>query len=513
MFLYGDDSRRSMTASLKRLFGFGMFWLGVFVGQGFATGADIVKPALFDLDAIYDPRTLEIEVHQDWKEAPKSNDVLLKLVEITVCEWWRGQKVRLPVTFAVPKGQTPCRHVVVENMGLALKAAMPSEGSLELLQKHGVGVVMVGMGTLDAMEPKGKLHLGMREQLLKTKDARYTPAWIWGMSDMRAMTAASVESSMFQPEKVLATGGSKRGVGAAVSGIHDPRFTAIMPVVAPIHASPGGLFVRGSGLPEVDKANQNFLDALAPGPNPLHLPETARQAFLEREQRRLDQAITVEQALEAGWSHDEMVSMNKAAWHHCLIANHLEKVEQRKLAYFFHIGTNDNVCPDLIELGKAHADFPIYILPGGQHGGPKTNGYSLQTPSRPEVEQNLVAFGQHHFFGGDALPKPPVVSIEPASDGRQLKVEVGMNGESATTMNKLSWCLDRSPAYTFAAEFDVWETAELMPSESGNLHATIDIPLGAHHVDFVSTHTTQLNGSPFHFSSAYTRWMQTPSKR
>jgi hypothetical protein len=64
------------------------------------------------------------------------------------------------------------------NMGLALRPTLPTGASLRLLKEDGVGVVLVGMGTIDAMQPEGKLHLGMQEQLLKTKVARYTPAWI-----------------------------------------------------------------------------------------------------------------------------------------------------------------------------------------------------------------------------------------------------------------------------------------------------------------------------------------------
>ncbi|MCB1092313.1 MAG: hypothetical protein KDL87_12330, partial [Verrucomicrobiae bacterium] len=161
--------------------------------------AEIV-PATFDLDAIRDVGSLETKVLQDWKPAAKVKGIRQKLIEITVCEWWPGQKVRLPVTLCAPDpGKGPCENVIVANMGLAPKAALPGGAMLKLLNERGVGVVLIGMGTIDAMEPVGKLHLGMREQLLKTKDARYTPAWIWGMSDMRALTAAMAEPAVFQP--------------------------------------------------------------------------------------------------------------------------------------------------------------------------------------------------------------------------------------------------------------------------------------------------------------------------
>src|SRR5205823_1155126 len=128
-----------------------------------------------------------------------------KLVEITVCEWWPGQKVRLPVTLIAPSSGEPCRKVVVGNAGMEPKAAAPTGAMLRLVKENGVGLALIGMTTIDAMPPLAQLDVGMKLHFLKSKDARYTPAWIWGMSDMRALTAAVAEKDVFQPTKVLAT--------------------------------------------------------------------------------------------------------------------------------------------------------------------------------------------------------------------------------------------------------------------------------------------------------------------
>ncbi len=374
------------------------------------TFADIT-PATFDLAAIRDTNTLETKVIQDWQPVAKVKGVRHKLIETTVCEWWPGQKVRLPVTLCVPDADKSCTNVIVGNMGLALKAALPSGAMLKLLTEHGVGIVLVGMSTIDAMEPKGTLHLGMKAQLLKTKDARFTPAWIWGMSDMRALTAAMAETTAFKPKKALATGGSERGVGAAICGIHDSRFTAILPVVAPMLGNPGGAYVRGSALMEEAAMNAAFLDHL-----PKELPATARKAL---DERRGDQAITQEDASAAGWSEAEILQMNDAACNMCLIAKHLDAVRQRGLEFFYHVGTNDSVCPVLRQLGEKHPDFPLYILPGGQHGGPKSSGFTLQTPTQPEVDENLLALARHHFFSARSLPTTP--KIEGVAVGNKLR--------------------------------------------------------------------------------------------
>lgn len=458
-----------------------------------------ISPAAFNLTATRDTATLETKVIQDWQPVAKVKGVKQKLVEITVCEWWPGQKVRLPVTFCAPDDGKPCENVIVGNMGLALKPALPSGAMLKLLTEQGVGIVLVGMGTIDAMEPKGTLHLGMKEQLLKTKDARFTPAWIWGMSDMRALTAAVADDAVFQPKKVLATGGSKRGVGAAICGIHDDRFTAILPVVAPILGSPGGAYVRGSALKEEDAMNAAFLDHL-----PAELPDTARQALEERDQRRGDQAITIQEASAAGWSEAEMLQMNDEAWYACLIAKHLDAVRKRGLAFFYHVGTNDNVCPALRQLGEKHPDFPIYILPGGQHGGPKTSGFTLQTPTQPEADENLFAFARHHFFDARSLPTPP--KLEVVALGNRLRVTVQIVAGTVPQRNALSWCVNRHPPYTLATEYDHWEAVPLTLNADGLGSAEIEIPANAKTIDFVSTHTHEEGGLPIHFSSPYRRW-------
>lgn len=472
------------------------------VGTTFAD----VTPAAFDMAAVFDTATLETKVIQDWQPMAKVKGVRQKLIEITVCEWWPGQKVRIPVTFCAPEAGETCTNVIVGNMGLALKPAQPTGAILKLLTEKRVGVVLVGMSTIDAMEPKGVLHLGMKDHLLREKNARYTPAWIWGMSDMRALTAAMAEPLVFEPRKVLATGGSKRGVGASICGIHDRRFTAFLPFVAPILANPGGAYVRGSALLEEAAMNAAFLEQLLPGPNPLNLPDTSRQALVDRENGRAAQSITKEEAVGAGWTDDEIAQMNDAAWEACLVAKHSESLQKRGSEFFYHVGTNDNVSPGLLKLGEMLPNFPLYILPGGQHGGPQTSGFTLQTPSQPEAEANLLAFARHHFFNDRSLPAPANLEVVAGADGRRLKTTVSFTRGVKPQQNSISWCFDRHQAYTFFAEYDRWYSMPLIEASDGTFTAEIDVPATAKAVDLVSTHKHEENGLPFHFSSPYRRW-------
>jgi hypothetical protein len=345
---------------------------------------------LFDLSSIRNVSNLEIKVLEDWQPHPTMPDIQQKLVEITVVEWWRGQKVRLPVTLNVPSdpSKLPVKHVLVANMGLTPRVSTPKGASLQLLRENGVGVV--GMGTIDAMEPKGQLHLAMKEQLLKTKNPRYSSAWIWGMSQMRGLTAAESEPNFFKPEKVISTGGSKRGIATNAAGIHDGRFTGIVPIVATPHGNPGTPSgIIGAEPAWIEGQDRRFLETVEPG---------VRRSLGLRKLRREATRLTLAEVSAQGWSEEDIVSPNDRIWSVSRITDHLDAVDRRGLEYFFNAGTNDSVTPALVKLGKMYPKFPIYIVPGGQHGGPGDAGYTRRVTIQPEVSEFFHSFCMHHFF-------------------------------------------------------------------------------------------------------------------
>ena len=107
----------------------------------------------YNMAEVKDASTLETRVVEDWKPMAKDPSIRQKLVEITLCEWWPGQKVRLPVTFNAPANGALCRQIIIGNAGLTMKPAAPAGAMLRLLKERGVGVVLIGMSTIDAMEP------------------------------------------------------------------------------------------------------------------------------------------------------------------------------------------------------------------------------------------------------------------------------------------------------------------------------------------------------------------------
>ncbi|MDF1810660.1 MAG: GDSL-type esterase/lipase family protein [Verrucomicrobiales bacterium] len=449
---------------------------------------------LFDIEAVRDPATLERKVLQDWQPSPKDPQVRQKLIEITVCEWWDGQKVRLPVTLNAPVSDSPTTNVIVANQPLRNKAALPAADQLDLLKSHGVGVVLIGMGTIDAMEPKGQLHIGMKKHLLATKDPRYTPAWIWGMSQMRALTAALTEPGVFRPGKVLTTGGSKRGVASAVAGIHDDRFTAIMPVVAPPLGNPGAAhYIIGKEPGELLAIDKRFYAELKDA--------GIANALRERAERRAAKRGTLKEARAANWTAADMEAITDRAWDASRVASQWQELKKRGLDIFYNAGTNDSVTPSLIELGKRFPGFPVSIVPGGQHGGPATAGFTTRVPVLPETRANFVSFAKSHFFGDRKMIDPPVITCQFDRASKQLAVTTEFPEGTSPESNRLWWIADRSQPYTLTYEYDKWESVEMEKIGPGRYTAAIEFDDIPHRVDYISRHTHTENALPLTVSS------------
>ncbi|MCB1121727.1 MAG: hypothetical protein KJT03_09275, partial [Verrucomicrobiae bacterium] len=363
--------------------------------------------------------------------------------------------------------------------------------ALKLLRERGVGVVLVGMGTIDAMEPKGQLHLGMKEKLLHTKDPRYSPAWIWGMSQMRGLTAATAEPAFFQPDKVVSTGGSKRGIATAAAGIHDNRFTGIVPVVAPPLGNPGTpAAIIGTEPSWINGVDAAFLNSVDPG---------VRKSLEDRRDRREDTRLTLSEVNQQRWKPAEVKELSQILWNASRITAYLDEVNRRGLEYFYCVGTNDSVTPALLQLGRKYPDFPVYIVPGGQHGGPRDAGFTRHVTDEPGVVQNFESFCLHHFFGLRGLPDTPQISAE-MKDG-YLVVRTLYEGSSPLKENLLSWSYDRHAPYCLPFEYDKWESTEMQAEDHNTYSARIPLPAKVLSIQFLSTHVDWENGIPFFVSS------------
>ena len=76
--------------------------------------------------------------------------------------------------------------------------------------------------------------------------------------------------------------------------------------------------------------------------------------------------------IAAGWSDAEIKAASSLAWEVCRTTNYLGALKKRGVEMLYCQGSNDNVSPGLIELGRKFPQLPVYIMPGGQHGGAKS---------------------------------------------------------------------------------------------------------------------------------------------
>jgi hypothetical protein len=353
--------------------------------------------------------------------------------------------------------------------------------------------VFVGMVPITDMEPVGRLHLLMEERFVRTKDTRYTPAWIWGLSDMRALTAAMAESDVFQPRRVLTTGGSKRGVGAAASCIADDRITAMMPVVAPIIDSPGGPYVEGTQDPAITRMNDAFIAGMT--------SEIGRKAMLVRQKARSDERLTLESVKAAGWSDAEIKDASSLAWEVCRTTNYLDTLKKRGVDILYCQGSNDNVSPGLIELGEKFPGLPVYIMPGGQHGGAREAGFTKPVNSQADVDENLYAFAMHHFFNTRRLITSPRLEAKSDAGLKRCQVSVTFPDGVEPQSNELYWSVNRHPDYSILMEFDAWQSVPLKADGKGAYSAEVTLEDGAKTADFISVHRHQEAGVTLTISS------------
>jgi hypothetical protein len=301
--------------------------------------------------------------------------------------------------------------------------------------------------------------------------------------------------------KVIATGGSKRGVATAAAGIADDRFTAIMPVVAPIIDPPGGPYVEGLMPVEITRANDEFLSGLAAG-KITSAPATAVEALVSRNKIRAAERITVAEARGAGWSDEDMKAASTVAWEVCRTTNHLPALQKRGLEIFYNEGSNDNVSPGLRELGRRFPELPIYVVPGGQHGGATTAGFLKQVGSLPEVDENLYAFAQHHFFNARPMVAAPKVTQHWDDAARRLQVTVTFPDHAEPQKNDVWWSVNRHPDYTFAMEYDAWESAPLRQTGPATFAGEVNLSGKPGTVDLITVHQHTANGSTLTLSSA-----------
>ena len=155
----------------------------------------------------------------------------------------------------------------------------------------------------------------------------------------------------------------------------------------------------------------------------------------------------------------------------------------------------------LHELGRRFPSLPIYVVPGGQHGGAKTTGFNKQVGSLPEVDENLFAFAQHHFFSTRPMVATPKVTQHWDAATHHLHVAVTFPDKAEPQKNDVWWSVNRHADYTFAMEYDEWQSAPLKQTGPATFAGEVVLPDKSDTVDFVTVHQHTADGSTLTNSS------------
>ena len=70
------------------------------------------KTLQYDMEKIKDVSLLELKVLQEWHPVATTPRTQQKIVEITLCNFENGRKVRIPVTYVVPDTKQACHFIV-----------------------------------------------------------------------------------------------------------------------------------------------------------------------------------------------------------------------------------------------------------------------------------------------------------------------------------------------------------------------------------------------------------------
>ncbi len=217
----------------------------------------------YDMEQIKDVSLLELKVLQEWHPVETTPRTRQKIVEITLCDFENGRKVRIPVTYVVPDTKQACPFIVSYG-SLAPTVYKEFDGLQTKMLENNVGFVLPAIGPIKKMKPDGpQIVVEMNQLYKKTGNIKYSQMWLWGMTYMRAITAALTEKDHFLNEKIACDGRSKSAGAGAQALIHYPEVTGLYARVWPSATFPE--FRSKAYKDRVDRDNRLFYQKLAAG--------------------------------------------------------------------------------------------------------------------------------------------------------------------------------------------------------------------------------------------------------
>lgn len=445
-------------------------------------GANAAEP-LFDMEAIRDVSTLEVEVIEDWHLVKGRTPSRQKLITIKVGEIWPGQDYRMPVRFVVPvEGKANGFHLTGGNQPQRLKQDTRVSNVDAILLERGIGQVQTIVQVLQA-SGLGELGKESEERFAKSLNPRdKIQYWAWPATMMRAITAAHAETDHFNPGKVAMSGGSKNGATPSLAILHDERMTGVFATVSPIWDSP---------LRLCDRAAWDSLEAD-------YGPMT--HSFLGGHYG----PVFNRQALEAGRSWEDLQRFTAAVSDGVFISRNLEALLSREVDLFFEPGSHDFVAFDLAWGGAHYPDIPLYV------GANTGHGIKDRHPGIERDANNRTAFLLNHFFD-EVTPMLPVPNIATDIGNGILSVHTSFPQEESAESARLFWIVNRpsdgSPGYI--KELIPHENWSEMEFRDGAWQASIPLPSDATHIDVFANHEKTISYRGTHLST----WISTPYTR
>ena len=438
---------------------------------------------IFDMDAIRDPKTLKIEVLQDWQVVKGPVSTRQKLVTINVGEIWEGQDYRIPVRMIVPADRKAKGfHLTGGHSPDKLEKELRLDPLEQELIKGGVGLVCTVV-----QDPRsfgqGELERTAEQRFAMSLDPHLNiKYWAWPATLMRAVTAAYAETEHFKVGKVALSGYSKNGASPSMAILHDTRMTAVHAGASPIWDSP--LRLCDSDAWKLHEANGGSQRGFSGG----HFGPNFNQP-----------------ALNAGHTWEELQKFTRAISDGVFISRNLPALRARGVDMLFHPGTHDMVAYDLAWGGAHHPDLPVYLGANTGHG---KKGH----PQTERDEQNKTAFLLNHFFDGvEPLLTPPSVKTEIHDD--TLKVTVRFPPNSGDESGRIWWMFDRAPdgSPKYISELIPDEnTAEMThDAKRGVWTASINLDPKATSIDFFTNHRKTVH----HGTKAYATYLSCPYTR
>lgn len=408
-------------------------------------------PSPFNLDAAIDPLTLETAVESEW--TPIFDDTAqYKRVVISVAPE-PGLALRVPVQMVAPANGCPCDFIVSHtgfNAEGAPGEALPDDAFLRWALDNRIGLVFPSVAPLPDSGPEGAAFAeALAARLAETGDVRFTALYVWGLTYIRAATAAVAEAEVFRAGRIGAHGRSRAGIAAATAVIHDARFTALNAWLTPIAKLP---------------------------PDALEAPDDLRGRALRR--LRFDAARM------------------------SLPALHFDALRDRRVNLFVHNGANDPQTPGLLDAEALAREFPLCIEPSLTHGPIAADG-SFAQPGTVRLDATRQALFSAVYARGYRLMTPPLISHTIVNGTLTIlaRFRTTPRGEDGTLWYAIDRPAPGAPGYTETR----WQSVAMTRFDTRTFVATLPVPAGAQHMDVFSYHSDLRNDARRYVTSGYAR--------